>query len=305
MALLERQTAQPASTPLAQGWLLALAIGATVLLWGAAFVGIRAALPAYGPQHLAVLRFLVASAALGVYALITCMPLPRLADLPRLALCGLLGITAYNLALNTGELTVEAGSASLLVNTGPIWTALLSMALLAERLRGWGWAGIAVSFSGAALIALGESAALGLSLGAGLILIAAVVLSAYSVLQKPLLTRYRPVQVTTYAIWFGTLGLLPMSHGLPATVAAAPIEATLAVVFLGLGPAAVAYVAWSFVLSRLPASRAAGFLYLAPACAMLIAWLWLGETPALLSLIGGTLALGGVMILAALGRRGN
>lgn len=67
-----------------------------------------------------MLRFLVASTVLAIYALIMRIRLPAWRDLPRIALCGLVGIAGSNLALNTGEQTVTAGAASLLVNTGPI-----------------------------------------------------------------------------------------------------------------------------------------------------------------------------------------
>jgi drug/metabolite transporter (DMT)-like permease len=285
----------------------AAAVGTTVVLWASAFVAIRAALPGYSPAHLALLRFLVASAALTIYAVATRMPLPERRDLPRIIIAGLVGITGYNLALNTGEQSVTAGVASLLVNTGPIWTALIAMVLLGERLRLWGWVGIAVSFTGAATIVLGERGSLGgqesLGWGAGLVLIAALLLSLYSVVQKPLLQRYRPVQVATYAIWAGTLALIPFGIGLPAAVASAPIAATAAVVFLGVGPAALAYVAWAIALTRLPAGRAASFLYLVPAVAIGVAWLWLGEIPHPVALVGGALAIGGVVIVGVLGKR--
>jgi drug/metabolite transporter (DMT)-like permease len=282
---------------------IAIAIATTVVLWASAFVAIRAALPDYGPIYLAVLRFLVASAVLGIYALFSRMRLPERQDLPRIALCGLVGIAGYNLALNTGEQTVTAGAASLLANTGPIWTALLALWILGERLRVWGWVGIAISFTGAAIIAWGEQRGLGISWGAGLVLLAAIQLSLYSVFQKPLLQRYRPVEVATYAIWAGTLLLLPFAAGLPAVVAAAPLQSTLAAIFLGIGPAALAYITWAVALAQLPAARAASVLYLVPAIALLIAWLWLGEVPGALSLIGGAFAIGGVIIVATLGRQ--
>lgn len=280
----------------------ALALGVTIVLWASAFVAIRAALPGYSPAHLAVLRFLVASAVLAIYAAATHMRRPAARDLPRLAATGVLGISAYNLALNTGELEVSAGAASLLVNTGPIWTALLATALLGERLRRWGWLGIGLSFAGAASIGLGEGAGVGLSRGAALVLLAAVLQSAYSVVQKPLLARYRPVEATAYAIWAGTLALLPFAPGLPEALLAAPPAATAAAVFLGIGPAALAYVAWATALARLPASRAASFLYLVPPVALLIGWLWLGELPGVVSLAGGALAIGGVVLVTRLGR---
>jgi drug/metabolite transporter (DMT)-like permease len=279
-----------------------LALACTIMLWAAAFVGIRAGLAGYSPAHLALLRFLIASLVLGVYAVVTRMRLPRRRDLPGIALSGLIGITLYNLALNAGERSVSAGAASLLVNTAPIWTAALATVFLGERLRPWGWLGMGLSFAGAAMIALGERGGLGLSWGAGLVLLAALAQSVYFVLQKPHLAAYRPVELAAYAIWAGTLGLLPFAPGLAGAVRAAPAGATLAVIFLGIGPGALAYAAWAAVLARLPAARAASMLYLVPGFAILIGWLWLGEAPHPLSLLGGAIAIAGVLIVTTLGR---
>ena len=172
----------------------------TVFFWGSAFAGIRAGLQGYSPAHLATLRFMVASLVLAIFALLTRMRLPRRQDLPSIFVQGLLGFTLYNLALNTGEQTVASGSAVLLIQTTPIWTALLATLILKERLRPWGWAGIAISFTGALIIALGKGQGLELRLGAVLILLAAVSTSTYNIFQKRMLARYRPVEVTAYAI---------------------------------------------------------------------------------------------------------
>lgn len=133
-----------------------LALGTTLLLWASAFAGIRAGLSGYSPGHLALLRFIVASLALAIYAVATRMKMPQKGDWPGIALTGWLGISGYNLALNYGETSLTAGVASFMVNTGPIFTALLAMTFLGERLRGWGWLGIAVSFGGVSLIAFAK-----------------------------------------------------------------------------------------------------------------------------------------------------
>jgi drug/metabolite transporter (DMT)-like permease len=82
----------------------------------------------------------------------------------------------------------------------------------------------------------------------------------------------------------------------------APIADTLAVIYLGVGPAALAYVTWAVVLSRLPASRASSILFVVPVIAFLVGWVWLGETPTLNDLAGGVLAMGGVAVVNTLGR---
>jgi drug/metabolite transporter (DMT)-like permease len=279
-----------------------LAAGTTIFFWGSAFAGIRAGLEGYSPAHLAVLRFLVASLVLLIYALLTHLRLPPRQDLPKIFLLGLLGFTFYNLALNTGEQNISAGPAALLIQTVPIWTALLATLFLGERLRSWGWVGIAVSFSGALVIALSKGQGLQLNWGAALILMAAISSSLYNIIQKRMLSRYRPVEITTYAMWAGTLLLLPFGFGLIGAVQAAPVQSTLAVIYLGIAPAALGYATWAFVLSRLPAGRAASLLYGVPVMAFLVAWIWLGEAPHAIDILGGALALSGVVIVNTLGR---
>ena len=280
----------------------AAAAAITVVFWGSAFAGIRAGLHSYSPTHLALLRFLSASAALALIVARPGMRRPVLRDVPLVVLLGLLGFAFYNIALNIGEQSIPSGPAALLIQTLPVWTALAAITFLGERLRTWGWVGIAVSFAGALVIALGKGSGITLSWGAGLILLASVSASAYNIIQKSMLDRYRPLEITTWAIWAGTLLLLPFAGGLVGEVRAAPTADTLAVVYLGVGPAALAYVTWAVVLSRLPASRASSILFVVPVIAFLVGWVWLGEAPTLEDLAGGILAMGGVALVNTLGR---
>ncbi|MFL7811721.1 MAG: DMT family transporter, partial [Anaerolineae bacterium] len=214
---------------------------------------------AYEPGHLALLRFLIASAVLGVYAIVTRMRLPEVRDLPAVLLMGLVGITLYHVPLNYGEVTVTAGAASLLISSAPTFTALLASLFLGERLKVWGWLGIGVSFVGAALIAFGEGEGVRFEPRALLILLAAVCTSLYFILQKRYLKKYNALQLSAYSIWAGTLLMVFFLPGLIRALPTAPLDATLAVVYLGVFPAALAYVAWTYVLSRMPASVAGSF----------------------------------------------
>ena len=274
----------------------------TILFWSSAFAGIRAGLRSYSPVHLALLRFLVASAVLALLAVARRLKLPPRHDLPGIALLGMIGITVYHVALNIGEVTVTAGAASLIIAAVPIFSALLATAFTGERLTRWGWAGILLSFGGVALIVLGEGEGVRFDPGALLILLSALASAIYFVFQRRYLQRSSALAFTTVSIWFGTLVMLVFLPGLVGALRAAPLADTLAVVYLGVFPAAIAYATWNYALSQAPASIVSSMLYVNPVLAILIAWVWLGELPDGAALVGGAIALAGVVIVNTRGR---
>ncbi len=279
------------------------AIALTILPWASAFAGIRAGLHDYSPAHLTLLRFLVASSVMLIYALWVRMPMPERRDWPAIFGLGFLGITVYHTALNFGQVTVKAGPAALLIAVGPVFVALMSYFFLRERLSAWGWLGIAVAFTGVALIAVGNHpGSFQLEPGALLIMLSALVTSVYFVFQRRLARKYNPLNFTAYTIWAGTLPLLIFWPGLFSEVQAASPQATWSVIYLGVLPGGLSYLTWNYALSRAPASQVTSFLYVSPVLATLIAYLWLGEVPGLLALVGGGIALVGVIIVNTLGR---
>jgi drug/metabolite transporter (DMT)-like permease len=192
---------------------------------------------------------------------------------------------------------VPAAVASFLINTGPIFIALEARVWLGERLHRAGWLGILVSFCGIAVIAWSGLPGSAIDLHVMLILLAAVAYSLYSVGQKPLLKRYAAVEFATIAVSASACSLLIFLPGLPQQIRAAAPGDTLAVVYLGVVPAAIGYVTWAYALACISASRAASFLYLQPLLVLGIAWLWLDEWPGVQPLVGGLLALAGVIVM--------
>lgn len=281
------------------------AFGLTILFWASAFASIRVGLETFGPGHLALLRFLVASSVLVVYALLTRMKLPETRDLPSIAVAGFLGFTIHYLGISYGEVTVSAGAASLLTASATIFTALLAVAFLGEKLDVRGWVGTLVGFAGVAMISFGEEGGVRLDPGALAILVAAFSTSLYLVFQKPRLEKYGSLRFTAYAIWLGTVPMLLFLPGLAGAVRAAPPAATLNVVYLGTFPTVFAYVALAYAVSRTKVSSAASFLYLTSPLAILIAFLWLGEVPSALAIVGGAVVLLGVMAVTLRRRSGE
>jgi terminal-alkyne amino-acid exporter len=269
-----------------------------VVLWASAFAAIRAALEGFTAIELSVLRLLVASAALAIAAAVLHVRRPAARDLPAIVAAGATGMTAYQLLLNTGERTVTAGTASLLVSTGPIFVALLAALTLGERLNKRERLGLGVAFAGALVIALGQGGGVTLSGGALVVLAAAVCQAAFFVIQKPLLARYSAFEVTAYAMWAGTLLILPLGASVPRALTHAGAEPLLAVAVLALGASAVGFFAWAFASSRLPIARLSASLYAVPVVAILVALVWLGELPSPASVVGGAIALAGVAITA-------
>ncbi|MCE5203912.1 MAG: DMT family transporter [Actinomycetia bacterium] len=275
-----------------------------LVLWASAFAGIKAGLTGFGPGELALLRFGTASLVLLAYGFLTRMRMPRRADVGRLLAAGLFGITAYHLCLNFGETNVSASAASLIIASGPVFTAILAHMKLGERLTWWGWLGIAIAFSGVAVLTLGGSGGgLAFEPAAILVLAAAMSTAIYFVISKPLLDRYGALEFTSYCIWFGTLPMLVFLPGLVAQLPSASSSAISSALYLGVFPGAIAYVLYSHTLSKLPASIASSFLYVQPVTATVIAWLWIHEVPTLPTLVGGALALVGVGLTTARGRQ--
>lgn len=279
------------------------AVAVTLLFWSSAFAGIRQGIEGgYTAGHLVLLRFLSASAVFVIYAMVRRIRIPARKDWLRITLLALTGISVYHITLTFGERTVPAGTASLLIAAAPAITALIAAIVLREELNWIGWGGIAIGFGGIALITTASGMSSGLHADSLLILISAVATSFFFVFQKPLFQRYSAIELTAYFTWIGTVPMLWFLPGFAHDVQHASAAATWSGIYIGVFPAAVAYVAWAVALSLGRAGAVASSLYINPVLAIFIAWIWLRELPTGLALVGGAIAIAGVIIVNLWGK---
>lgn len=284
--------------------LIISAVGLTVALWASAFVAIRYADRELSPGALALGRLLVGSLALGLLVLVRREPLPSRRQLAGIAVCGVLWFGLYNVSLNAAETRIDAGTAAMLVNIGPILIAIFAGLVLREGFPSRLFAGCLVSFAGAVVIALATSRhGVHEILGALLCVVAAFAYAGGVVAQKPVLRHASPLMVTWLACTIGAVSCLPYAGTLVRQIGHAGSSTIVWTIYLGVAPTAIGFVTWAYALSRTTAGRMGSTTYLVPPLALLFGWVFLGEVPPLLVLPGGALCLAGVALARTTSRR--
>ena len=268
-----------------------------MVLWGSAFVAIRDAGQSLSPGSVALGRLLVSVVVLGIAAAIWREPLPGRRDLLAIAAFGVLWLGVYSFTLNAAERRVDAGTAAMLINVGPILIAILAGIFLEEGFPRWLFAGCAVAFAGCVLIGLGNTQS-GARAGLGIILllVAATAYATAAVIQKPVLARVSPLQVTWLGCAVAAVVCLPFAPTLASELDDAGAPAIGWIVYLGIAPTALGFATWSYALRRMSAGRLASLAYMIPVVAILLGWAVLGETPPWLAAVGGALCLAGVYL---------
>ena len=276
----------------------AIAAGVTtVVLWASAFVGIRDAGEDISAGALALGRLGVASLVLGAFVVARREPLIPRADISGLLICGLLWFAVYNVALNEAEQRVDAGTAAMLVNIGPVLIALLAGRLLGEGFPRTLLTGCAIAFAGVVVIGLATSSeGLTASWGTALCLIAALTYAGGVIAQKPLLERSSALAVTWLACCVGTVLCLPFAPTLVRELGHADGSAIAWMVYLGALPTALAFTTWAYALARSSAGRMGALTYFVPPLAILMGWALLEEVPPALALVGGALCILGAAV---------
>jgi drug/metabolite transporter (DMT)-like permease len=277
---------------------MALAAGlVTVTLWGSSFVAIRHAGRTLSPGSLALGRLVVSVVVLGVAAAVRREPLPARRDLIPIAGFGVLFLGVYSVTLNAAERRVDAGTAAMLINIGPILIAIGAGIFLKEGFPRSLFAGCAVAFSGCVLIGVASSQSESRAgLGIALLVVAAFAYAAAVVIQKPALARTSPLQVTWLGCTAATVVCLPFAPTLVRDLDHADATAIGWIAYLGAAPTAIGFATWAYALRHTSAGRLAALAYLIPMVAIMLGWALLGETPPSLAAVGGALCLTGVYL---------
>jgi drug/metabolite transporter (DMT)-like permease len=271
------------------------------LIWGLAFVAIRRADFELSPINLALLRWLLASA--GFLAVSPFLLKPKVKferrDLLRLLVISLLNVPAYHLALNFGETTVSSGLAGFLVAMGPVLIAVFSAVLLKEKLGRKLALALAIGVAGTLVMFVPDLSlnSAGSILGPLEVLVAAFSFALFSVLSKPLVTKYGSASVTIWAALAGTLMLLPLlSPNFGAETISLSLEGWISVLFLSLLSTVAGYLMFYALVSRSALSKVGIQMYLIPVVSVIGGILLLQEGLNTYTIAGGAVLLLSVAI---------
>jgi drug/metabolite transporter (DMT)-like permease len=274
------------------------------VLFGASVVAVRVAVRDVPPVSLAVLRFGQGSVLLAGAALLIAPELLRI-RWERLRLFALLGVVLFGLfplTFNIGLQYTEASRGAVMLATMPIWSALLGR-IAGERLVGRQVAGVMLSVVGIGLAFVEpgraiEGDAMRL-VGDGLLLLTGLLGALYGLVAKRILAVDNAAAVTTYAMLFGTVLLMPIAvaEGLVPAVARLDWQLLGLVVFLGVLGGAAAFFLWTWALSRITPTQVAVYVNLNPIVAALLGIALLGERRSPMFLLGFAAVVTGVLLV--------
>jgi drug/metabolite transporter (DMT)-like permease len=272
----------------------------TAVFFGGTWVAGKLGVESIPPLTLAAFRFSLASLLL--FAWVTRLPArpPRatVRDLPLILALGSTAVAGYNVLFLYGLKLAPASDGAIIVpGLAPVFTAALAWPVLNERMTPTRAAGLATAIVGLVLVMnpTGEHDRDRL-LGDLLFLFGAGCWAIYSVIGKSAIARFGAVGATLYATVSGALMLLPfaiLERGWEA-LAAAPMQAWLGVLYLGVFGTVIAFVFFYEGVSRVGAARASAFAFLVPIFGVLSSVALLGERLSPVTLAGGLFVLAGL-----------
>ena len=275
-------------------------------IWGGTFVGGKVVVGSLSPLMGSFARYVVACAALLVAAFVLERGLPRLTRaqfLGTLAL-GALGVFAYNLFFMGAFGRLPASRAALIIALNPVITITISALALGDRLRPRRWVGVAIALIGVWIVVshgeVSHLASVGLGWGELFMLCAVTSWALYTVIGRQVLAGLSPLAATNYAALWGTLllGLVAAPHFGELRAEQFPARVVVSLLYLGILGTALAFVWYYISVKKLGTAVSSIFTNLVPVFGVAISVLLLGEPLLASMLVGGAVAIVGVMMVS-------
>jgi drug/metabolite transporter (DMT)-like permease len=289
------------------------------VIWSNSFTAIRYLRDVFSPLELVLARFLPVAAFCALYLAASkkrrreSAAILREAPL-RLVAMGLTGVSAYNFFLYNGQSEVKPGAAALLTTLAPLFTLVLAMIFLKEKVPFRRALGIMIALIGLYVVVRHGSVGLGRMTSVAhadlryvlITSLAPLCWSIYTIAGKNLLRRASPLVVTYLTIIIGTVPFLAVAGGaFFHTVAALTTTQWIALAYLSLLCTLVGFWIWFAALERMPATSVASFVYLNPPLAALFGTLFFGEEVTRLFVVGGVIMLFGLYLSQSGGENGR
>ncbi|MGG1912405.1 DMT family transporter [Priestia megaterium] len=274
----------------------------SISFWGISFVSTKAVLAKLDPYTLLVLRFGIGALFLLVLLVLKRYPLNiPLKYIPHLIVLGILGVFIHQVIQATALLTINASAAGWIISFSPVFTVILSVFFLHEKMTLLKASGIIVAIIGVLLVTTSSnqhSLQLPVNIGYLLMILSTLNWAIYSVLLKKLDIQLPSLVVTFYMCLIGftlTTPFLVRNKGWEIMPFLTSVE-WAHLLFLGVFVSGVAYWYWAKALEVLEASQVSVFLYLEPVATLITAVLLLREKIIPVSILGGVIIIVGVIV---------
>lgn len=199
-------------------------------------------------------------------------------DFPLLILCGLLGVASNQLLFFHGLNLTSPIDASIIITAVPVMVLIFSAFLLKEKITTNKLIGITIGAVGAVLLIWYGNKAEGTSsvLGNIYVLLNACSYALYMVLVKPLMKKYNPITIISWAFLFGFIFMFPFGIQDITTTnfEAFTLNTYLAVAFVVLGTTFLAYLFNIYALSKVSPSISGSYIYLQPVVSFIMVSLY-------------------------------
>jgi drug/metabolite transporter (DMT)-like permease len=267
-------------------------------IWGSSFIFIRVIAPVLGPVLTVVSRVLIGGAVLVFYCRIIGLDAEVARHWRQYVVIGVVNSTLPFMLFAFAALSIPASYSVILNSTAPLFTALLAVPLLGERLTWAKVAGLLVGAAGVALVSRAGPVVPDLQFWVAIAacLGATTCYAVSSIYMKKYAAGAKPIAIAGWSQIFAALALAPFVPFAPPTSAVTPLIVGN-VLLLALLCSSIAYVLYYRLIADIGPTRALTMAFLMPAFGMLWGALFLDEPITLPMIAGCALVIGGATVV--------